>query len=61
LGRGRAATGSGKGRGIGLAHQSNPPRKSSVRPLPCLYVMNVTRALQGSLWAYAQNQGNQAR
>uniref|UniRef100_A0A453CJV6 Formin-like protein n=2 Tax=Aegilops tauschii subsp. strangulata TaxID=200361 RepID=A0A453CJV6_AEGTS len=58
LGRGRAATGSAKGRGIGLALQSNPPKKASLKPL---HWVKVTRAMQGSLWADAQNQGNQAR
>uniref|UniRef100_A0A0E0IP68 Formin-like protein n=1 Tax=Oryza nivara TaxID=4536 RepID=A0A0E0IP68_ORYNI len=58
LGRGREATGSAKGRGIGLAQQSNPPKKASLKPL---HWVKVTRAMQGSLWEDAQKQGNQAR
>ncbi|CAD6265314.1 unnamed protein product [Miscanthus lutarioriparius] len=59
LGRGRGnATGPTKGRGIGLAQQSNPPKKASLKPL---HWVKVTRAMQGSLWADAQKQGNQAR
>jgi hypothetical protein len=58
LGRGRGnTTGSTKGRGIGLAQQSNPPKKASLKPL---HWVKVTRAMQGSLWADAQKQGNQA-
>ncbi|XP_004971605.1 formin-like protein 3 [Setaria italica] len=57
--RGRGnTTGSTKGRGIGLAQQSNPPKKASLKPL---HWVKVTRAMQGSLWADAQKQGNQAR
>jgi hypothetical protein len=59
LGRGRGNTiGSTKGRGVGLAQQSNPPKKASLKPL---HWVKVTRAMQGSLWADAQKQGNQAR
>lgn len=59
LGRGRGTTAvSTKGRGIGLAQQSNPPKKASLKPL---HWVKVTRAMQGSLWADAQKQGNQAR
>lgn len=59
LGRGRGnTTGPTKGRGIGLAQQSNPPKKASLKPL---HWVKVTRAMQGSLWADAQKQGNQAR
>jgi hypothetical protein len=49
---------SAKGRGIGLAQQSNTPKKASLKPL---HWVKVTRAVQGSLWADAQKQGNQAR
>ncbi|CAO2160799.1 unnamed protein product [Urochloa humidicola] len=59
LGRGRGnTTGSTKGRGIGLAQQSNTPKKASLKPL---HWVKVTRAMQGSLWADAQKQGNQTR
>ncbi|RCV24359.1 hypothetical protein SETIT_5G078800v2 [Setaria italica] len=41
-----------------LSSQSNPPKKASLKPL---HWVKVTRAMQGSLWADAQKQGNQAR
>ncbi|KAF8657024.1 hypothetical protein HU200_060358 [Digitaria exilis] len=41
-----------------ISSQSNPPKKASLKPL---HWVKVTRAMQGSLWADAQKQGNQAR